>query len=554
MIKRTAITTLSLFLLSACAHKNGLLQSPTANSTSGIDQINETLDEILVPEPEPAPLPQDVMAALTPQLVAPVRDREQETRFDIAVNNVPAQDFFAGLVEGTPMNIVVHPDVNGVISLTLKDVTVMEVLDVAEDIYGFEYEQKGRLIKIFPTGLRTKVFAINYLDVVRKGDSETRVSSGQISFNPDASSSSGSSGNTSSGGGRSVAGMGTQINTSSQSNFWQSLAESLRLIVGSEEGRSVVLTPSAGVVVVRANAEELAAVQDYLRSAELIMQRQVILEAKILEVNLSEGYQQGIDWSFAEAGEFKNGVARRSIDLGQSARNVVADAAGGVFASTIKLGNFNTTIELLGTQGNVQVLSSPRIATVNNQKAVIKVGSDEYFVTDVDFESDTDADTNSTDIELTPFFSGIALDVTPQISEEGKIILHVHPAISKVEDQQKQISVGGSDIDLPLALSTIRESDSVITADNGQIVVIGGLIQTENQDRNSSVPFFGDLPLIGELFKQKSKSDQKTELVILLRPTITDATVMANDIRSSRSRFGEYRDTLASPTETNFYP
>ncbi len=552
MTKQIVMVAFGTLVLSACAHKNGLLQSPAGNSTSSIDRINDTLDEVLVPAPEPAQVPDDVVAALTPELQLPSPAREEELRFDIAVNSVPAQDFFAGLVEGTALNIVVHPEVSGSISLTLKDVTVSEVLEVVEDIYGFEYERRNRLIKIFPTGLRTKVFAIDYLDIVRSGDSETRVSSGQISFNPDASSSSnGSSSNSS---GTVSAGMGTQINTRSQSNFWSSLGESLRLIVGSEEGRSVVLTPSAGVVVVRAEAEELAAVEDYLRSAELIMQRQVILEAKILEVSLSEGYQQGIDWSFAEAGEFKNGVARRSIDLGQSAREVAADAAGGVFASTIRLGNFNTTIELLGTQGNVQVLSSPRIATVNNQKAVIKVGSDEYFVTDVDFESDTDADTNSTDIELTPFFSGIALDVTPQISEEGKIILHVHPAISKVEDQQKQISIGGSNIDLPLALSTIRESDSVITADNGQIVVIGGLIQSQNQDQNSSVPFFGDLPLIGELFKQKSKSDEKTELVILLRPTITDVDSISEDIRSSRKRFGEYRDTLAAPTETHFYP
>src|SRR5690606_12752887 len=116
---------------------------------------------------------------------------------------------------------------------------------------------------------------------------------------------------------------------------------------------------------------------------------------------------------------------------------------------------------------------------------------------DIDFESNNETNSDSTDIGLTPFFSGIALDVTPQIGKDGKIILHVHPTISKVEDQQKLITVGDQQIDLPLAFSSIRESDSVITAENGQIVVIGGLIQNRSEDDNASVPFFGDLPLIG---------------------------------------------------------
>lgn len=354
-------------------------------------------------------------------------------------------------------------------------------------------------------------------------------------------------------GSQSVMTLGTQINTLSENKFWVDLKNTLQLITANSEGSSVVITQSAGMVVVRADNEVLTAVEDYLRSAELIMQRQVILEAKILEVELSEGYQQGIDWSFSEAGEFSADGARKSIDLNVGGRTVDALTSGGVFASTMRLGNFNTTIDLLGTQGNVQVLSSPRISTVNNQKAVIKVGSDEYFVTDIDFESNSDSNSTSTDIDLTAFFSGIALDVTPQISEEGKIILHVHPTISKVEDQQKTITIGGGEIDLPLALSTIRESDSVITAENGQIVVIGGLIQTTQEDENSSVPFFSEIPLIGELFKQKYELTRKTELVILLRPTITDQDTMVADMRRSRDRFELFREQMISSPETDFY-
>jgi len=549
-------------LLTACAHNNALLQSSEANSTDSIDQINLTLDEALKRPNQLSSnyefdaIPDSVMSALTPDMNASAMTQKflEPTRFDIGVNQLPAKDFFAGLIEGSKRNMVVHPDVKGLISLQLKDVTVSEVLEITKDIYGYDYEEKGSLIKVFPVGLRTQFFAINYLNIQRNGDSETRVSSGQITQNTSGSgaSSSSDSDSGSSNSGAQSSGFGTRIATQNNNDFWSKLESTLKLIIGNREDHSVVITPSTGMVVVRASSDILATVQQYLESSELILQRQVILEAKILEVSLNDGYQQGIDWSFSSASSAldSSGNPKRGINLGQAAQQIVNGDVGGVFASTIKLGNFDTTINLLGTQGNVQVLSSPRIATVNNQKAVIKVGSDEYFVTDIDFESNSDSNSTSTDIDLTPFFSGIALDVTPQISKDGKIILHVHPTISKVEDQQKIISVGGQEIDLPLAFSTIRESDSVITAENGQIVVIGGLIQNRSEDKNASVPFLGDIPLLGELFKQKGQASQKTELVILIRPTVTNDSVITEDIRSSRRRFGEFREQMAAPTET----
>jgi len=561
-------------LLSSCAHQDALLQSPQANNTSSIDQINDTLDQALKSKEKndsafnlqnnpPVVVPDSVVDALTPSMIsdrAPKkRKRNKIPRFDIGVNNLPAADFFAGLVEGTKLNIVVHPDVEGSISLQLKNVSVTEVLEITRDIYGYEFKRKGRLIKIFPLGLRTEIFEINYLNVKRTGGSETRVSSGQItaggsegsSSNNDSDSGSSDSSNSN----QSDGGTGTKINTQNENYFWKNLERTLKLIVGNETGRAVVVTPSAGVVVVKADSEGLASVKNYLTRAELILQRQVIIEAKILEVTLNDSYQQGIDWNFTDVSSSfdASGNSQNGVNLAQLSRQIISGAAGGVFSSTVKVGDFTSTINLLGTQGNVQVLSSPRIATVNNQKAVIKVGTDEYFVTDIDFESNNDSNSSSTDIDLTPFFSGIALDVTPQISEEGKIVLHVHPTISKVEDQEKIITISGEDVSLPLAFSTIRESDSVIAAENGQIVVIGGLIQNRSADNNATVPFLGDIPLIGELFKQKGSLTEKTELVILLRPTITSDDTFHDDMRASLKRFSEFRDEMVEPTETSFY-
>lgn len=547
------ILLVSFLMLGGCAHENALLQSPQANSTESIDEINATLDQVLSEEKVVALdyIPDAVISALTPEsILVPSKHYASEPRLDIAVKEVPAREFFAELVNGTRFNMLVDPSVEGSISLNLKDVTLDEIMEITHRLYGYEYEKNGRLIHVKAPGLRTHIFAINYLNVARDGDSETRVSSGQIT---QSTSGGDSSQNAASSTTRTV-GSGTRISTRNEHRFWETLQQTLELIIGAKEGHSVIITPTTGMAVVRADSVGLADVKQYLERADLILKRQVILEAKILEVSLSKGYQQGIDWSFSEASSSldSDGDPKRGLDLQQTARSIASDA-GGVFASAIKFNNFDTTISLLGTQGNVQVLSSPRIATVNNQKAVIKVGSDEFYVTDIDFQSNDDTNSDSTDIELTPFFSGIALDVTPQISEDDKIILHVHPTISKVEDQTKTISINGKDTNLPLALSSIRESDSIITAENGQIVVIGGLIQNRSADSNGSVPFFGDIPFLGELFKQKKESSEKTELVILLRPTLTDANIIQNDIRASRERFGRFRERMAAPTETSFY-
>ncbi|WP_250656576.1 pilus (MSHA type) biogenesis protein MshL [Alkalimarinus coralli] len=546
--------------LSGCS-SNGLLQSARSVSTDSVDELNQTLDQDLAQYDKQLPpqLPDSVANALLPPVGAAPVKREQNKRFDLAVNGVDAKEFYRSLVKGTKYNVVVHPDVKGSISLELDNVTVPQVMSLTKELYGFDYLESNNLYRVMPGGLRTQVFQINYLNVKRMGGSETRVSSGSVSEGSNSGDNSNGSNNNSSGDNtNSEKVIGTRISTTSESDFWARLSQTLLLITGDGEGRTVVATPNAGVIVVRAMPEELKAVEGYLRQTELIMQRQVVLEAKILEVELNEGYQQGIDWTAVETSSSvgADGSPKKLIGGNMVSDLITNENLGGVFTATLKVGDFSGFMQLLGTQGSVQVLSSPRISTVNNQKAVIKVGTDEFFVTDIDIDEDTgsssNSDTTSTDVTLTPFFSGIALDVTPQISEEGNIILHVHPTISEVNDQEKIVSLGDRDVVLPLALSTIRETDSVIKARNGQIVVIGGLIQNVTRENNSSIPILGDIPLLGELFKQKRFLQKKSELVILLRPVISSDQVFESQLRKSRKRFGEFRDTLASPIPPSF--
>jgi MSHA biogenesis protein MshL len=521
----------------------GCENTPPRVETLG--RISQQIDAGLIERAAPTEVPAEVADELIPTLkldVPEVPEIDDEQRFDIAVNDVPADQFFMSLVDGTPYNMVVHPEVVGEISLNLKNVSIPAVLEAARDVYGFEFDQTDYGFQVLPARLEARVYQINYLNINRSGTSSTFVSSGTLQEGPGAQN----VGDAESGGAIDGRGqrtvIGTQISTvHPQTSFWNELQTSLEAIVGDAEGRSVVVNPQSGVVVARAIPTELREVEAFLRATQLIAQRQVILEAKILEVELSEAFQSGINWA-AVLGDFSlfhtgggtnlvgesglSDIAGADVTQQPGVTNLTGAAAsafGGVFSMAVNGSDFTAFIELLEGQGNVQVLSSPRIATMNNQKAIIKVGTDEFFVTDVSTTTITSTATQSTpNIELTPFFSGIALDVTPQISEGGAVMLHIHPTVSQVRDQQKNISIGGVNQTLPLARSTVRESDSIVRAKNGQLVVIGGLMQDRNSEQDAKTPLLGDVPGVGALFRHKSTEELKSELVILLRPIVIE--------------------------------
>ena len=501
------------------------------------------------PARQPTTPPPEISAELLPPMPAPPA-QASEPRIDIDVDGLPARQFFTSLVRGNNLNMVVHPEVSGEISLNLRRVTVAEAMEIVHRVYGYEYETTASGYLVLPARLQSRTFHVNYLNVQRDGESQTRISSGELAqADSGGTRTAGAGAGQRSGGterGRDSQTFGTRVRTETRSDFWLELRESLEAIVGNAEGRNVVISPQASLVVVRGMPSELREVEHYLRDVQASMNRQVILEAKILEVRLDERFQSGINWSrllehdgdAALIGQRTSGLFRD-----EAGRFVVTDLInqetgvynpfgeqgiastpfGGAFSAAMHIGDFAAFIELLERQGDVQVLSSPRVSTLNNQKAVIKVGSDEFFVTDISTTTVASTATTTTpNVQLTPFFSGIALDVTPQISRENEVILHIHPSVSEVVDQRKEISIGGQDQSLPLAFSTVRESDSIIRARNGQVVVIGGLMQEQIEHDQAGIPVLGRMPMIGSLFRQTRQRLVKTELVILLRPIVVD--------------------------------
>lgn len=558
---------LSLFILSAC-------QDQTVRQDV-VDNVEDTVNKSVSDNANQDSVPDSVANTLIPTInldIANVPEIKDEGRFDISVNAVAADQFFLSLVDGTEYNMVIHPEVSGTITLNLRNVTIPEVLEAARDVYGFEFISTAYGFQVLPGRLRARIYQINYLNIERTGSSQTSVSSGSLTANQTATSDDGTTTSSNSS-------AGTNIRTEqSLTSFWTELQDSVQAIVGQGDGRSVVVNPQSGVVVVRALPNELREVEAYLQATQLIVQRQVILEAKFIEVTLNENYQSGINWgslftpgnntvTAAQVGGGSvlvgesglSGLAGNTGNLDPNSFSAISGAAasafGGIFSLAVNLGDFTTFIELLKTQGNVQVLSSPRVATMNNQKAVIKVGSDEYFVTDV--SSNSTSTTTSTitnpNIELTPFFSGIALDVTPQISQQDDVTLHVHPSISEVVDQQKTVTVGNVTQQLPLALSTVRESDSIVRARSGQVIVIGGLMQERTNDQNAKTPILGDLPGVGGLFSHKKQASVKSELVILLKPVVVKSADEWNDeLLKTRGNVRELRDVMNAPQPDTF--
>jgi len=572
---RLKITALSLLLSSLLLTGCQALTSNPARDTASLEQMQLELDEALaaLEQQQSVEPPANVTAELLPALPIGQAAAQQE-RFDISVDAVAARDFFIGLIKGTDLNIVVPPDLSGTLSLDLQNVSIDEVMQIVRDTYGYDYVQNGNLYRVLPNGMRTQIFKIDYLNVQRMGSSETQVSSGQVSSAGSSDSNSGSSNNNdnnddddNSNGSDDQAVVGTRLKTKTDADFWAGLADTVKIIIGDGKNRRVVVSPQSGMVIVHAMARELRSVAEFLDKAELSLRRQVILEAKILEVQLSDGFQAGVNWSaLSEVGDGKNIIfgsglsnSARTINpttgvttvgntvLGTpTAINIPSNSVGGVFSAALNLKDFNALIDLLSTQGTVQVLSSPRISTVNNQKAVIKVGTDEFFVTEISTQTTTTSSstTPSVDVELTPFFSGIALDVTPQISESGEVVLHIHPTVSEVKDQTKTVVGPNGNLVLPLALSSIRETDSIVRARNGQVVVIGGLMKNNAIDENAKTPLLGDIPFFGNAFRQKRQSSVKSELIILLKPIVANDAAWQSSIEASRQRISEFQQVF----------
>jgi len=525
-------------LLMSCSS----VQNPTSTATSVIS------DEAVAAIPT-KPLATENLAKLEATYSQSAARYKAEHSLNVSVHQIDAREFFMSLAVDSNENMLVHPDVAGLISLELKNVNLLLVLDAVQKVYGYDFKKTEIGYIIYPATLQTKTFKIDRLDLLRQGKSSTYVTSGQTgntasgtgslsSMSPSSSiggllsnQTAGNNQSTTSAGGANSRTSGSSITTTTDTDFWKELDEALHALIAVDKDATVVINRQSGVVIARAKSMQLREIDSFLTTTQNQISRQVILEAKILEVTLDDKHQDGVQWS---------SIVREGLQAFATSGVYTLTANAGSFVA----GDFTAAVQLLESQGKTNVLSSPRISTLNNQQAIIKVGEDTSFVTGISAGivtggGVTNAVTQPTPI-LTPYFSGIALDVTPQINDSGDITLHIHPAITDVTENDVKYDIGGtlsSSSSVPTARNVIRETDSIVKAKNGQIIVLGGLMQDRKQEDSVGVFGFSRIPYLGKLFRTDTGEIKKTELVILLKATlISNAADWKNDIDSSQQR------------------
>ena len=470
-------------------------------------------------------------------------------------------------------------------------------MQAVQQTYGYQISRRGNIYHVQPGGLQTRLFTVDYLNVSRTGTSSVQVSSsgqsgGQSGGNNNNNGNSGnqsggfsngsSSGGNQSGGqaggatgglGNTGGGQGGQVSTQTESNFWEDFEEVIAALVGTSvrrdddsganaggggilsglsaarsssgnsDGKSVVVQPQVGLVMVTAYPHELDRVAQYIERAQNILSREVTIQVQFLEVILNKGFQSAIDFDTFGPGGAVNGDNTVTAAYG-SAGDFTISGNSSPLSIVTNFTDFDAVFKILESRGTTQVLSSPSLKVLNNQKAVFQDGDEEYFQTGA--SSTTIAGGNNTttnaSASLASFFSGISMDITPQISADGKITLHVHPTISTVVEQSKTIS--GEQI--PLARTSVRELDSVIRGEDGKIVVLGGLAYERSTDDLAGIPFANDIPVVGAAFDQRRRSTVKSEFIILLRPMIANPGNEAQFIRDSSDRFRQINQDINS--------
>jgi len=603
---KTFVNTLGLMMIGAGLA--GCTSNPFAPPNTSINPKiqNELATSAAKAQAQVAPPPKEVTDELfEPLKIEPPKAlaKRVEPRFDLVVNKAPAAQVLMGIVSGSPYSIALSPELKGEISINLRDVTLFEALNALRDLYGYEYKMSGKQIFVEPQTIQTRVFQVNYITGSRRGTSATRVTSGTASGSGaggaagvagQAAAMTGAGTGTSSGTGTGAVGAtgasnlqvyASDVSMRTNNDFWEEIAASLSSLIGEENGRKIVVNAQSGLIMVRAMPKEIRQVEKFLSLMQVTVDRQVILEAKIIKVQLNRNSQQGINWAAARtwgghdytfgnvsgntslggnvtpnsSGALSSGsTITRTINDDGTVTELVNSVAlsnsapvaigGSMFALAVAGKNFSALLNFLETQGSVEVLSSPRIATINNQKAVLKVGNDAFYVTNVktNVTTTTGGAIVTPDIQLQPYFSGISLDVTPQIDKDDNITLHVHPFISDVTQVNRTVtlsSANGGTYTIPTASSNINETDSIVRTRDGSVIAIGGLMSESVDNSRSKVPGLGDVKFLGNLFRQKDQSSIKSELVILLKSTVVrSGESWAKDMLDSQDRIEKLKE------------
>ena len=584
-MRKTVGLSLTALLLTACTPST-LSNGPSAGHLRAED-VAKTPGNIPAPVQQIASLPRPKPA-------------EKTETYSVVVNNIKVQDLLFALARDAKLNVDIHPGISGTVSMNAIDQTLPQLLTRIAKQVDMRFELDGPNLAVMPDTPYLKNYKIDYVNLARDV-------TGTVSTNTQISTSALSTASGAAGGGntsriqienksknrfwesleknlkellyetdkifpegstetvmeqsnsQSTTGTGAQPTASLPSR----IAQAAQTLAGSpnpaaiqnngntvvkrmtfREAASVISNPESGIITVRATSRQHEKVQEFLDRVMSSARRQVLIEATIVEVTLSDGYQQGIDWTRVTSGS-TFGIKSASVDTG-------VDNPIKPFTLTYKglnpLNNLSATVNLLRAFGSVKVLSSPKLSVLNNQTATLKVTED-YVYFNVKSDTTTTANVGTTvGVTTTPqsVAVGFFMSLTAQISDGDTVTLNVRPSISSIygyaTDPNPLIP---KDLQNKVPKIRTREIESLMRIESGDIAVLGGLMEDRQDNNDGRVPGLGDIPFFGELFNTRGNSSSKSELVIFLRPTvIKDASI--------RGDYSSFKDTL--PGKDFFVP
>lgn len=441
--------------------------------------------------------------------------------------------------------IVTDPEAEKLLSkelnkTNLKNLTIDEVLDLVLKENNLFYKLENNVLHI--SYLVTRTFDIDYIITTRKSTGTTGVTlssnSGQNAAS-DSSNAAGGSSATSGGSSSSNAGQesesGISIETIDEVSFWQDLDLEFQSILNRPEDSysadAPIINKTAGLVTVSATPRQIQRLEEYLTELQRKAKAQVLIDVKLLGVKLDNKHETGVDWSQLYAlqnlelsADWKS-VRGTGIEFDSPSTITAAggfgDTGGVHLVSATGTASVNEVVKFLKTQGNVKAISNPKIMTLNNQPALISVGSEYFYkiqqTTNQQGSGGGVANTLQNDL-VNSVFAGILLDITPEIDDEGRITLKVNPSLSETI-QVIQPEEDGASREVPPDLNR-RQLSAVVTVQDGERVILGGLISSRDSINENKIPLLGDIPILGWLFKYEEKINSIEELVVVIEPHI----------------------------------
>jgi general secretion pathway protein D len=560
---RTGAAVAAALLLGGCAKDMLPLTEPSAGHLRA---------EPVAAAGEGIPAPVGGVPILPPPRPAP----RLET-YTVVVNDVPLRDLLFALARDARVNVDIHPEISGRVTLNAINQTLPQILERLADQLPIRYTVEANRVLVAPDTPVLRTYKVEYLNLERTAKSSVSLSTEVSTLGGGGTGGEGGGAGGRGGGGGGRSGSSTDVRNVSDNLFWKTLVENLKTLAagaGGERKPEVVANPEAGVITVVATERQHRAVQDYLDRVLKNARRQVLIEATIVEVALNDAFQAGVDWTkLAKFSGFSlvsgnpgSGLLFSSAGANyDSSQRNDAQFPPGLGAGLIALGDpyfslnytdqkerWSGTVRLLQEFGDTKVLSSPKLMALNNQTAVLKVVENYvYFEITNQISQGTNNQGNLQATESRPVTVpvGIVMQITPQIADDRSVVLTVRPTISRVVAEVPD-PVNEGNIIPQLA---VRELDSVLKLNSGQIAILGGLMQDEDQRGTSGTPILSDIPLLGSLFRQRSDSSRKTELVVFLRPVVVEDPSIETDLAAYRPLLDSALQPLSVESETGVF-